>query len=237
MLSEALTDAQIEQLAARLSANRNPGALTLEAVDGLFCALIAAPTLVTPSVYLPVILGSDASGSPVFADRTDATETLSLLTRYWNSIAEDFRSGDQLHLPYIEEPGTDHILGRDWARGYLKGTRLAPEGWSRLFQDEQEGLSLMIPVVAGEVDPLWPPEPLSVERSDEILKDMIAGAARAYRYFQADRERGTGRLSASSFQGPVVRAAPKVGRNETCPCGSGKKFKHCCGAGPRGSVH
>jgi len=23
---------------------------------------------------------------------------------------------------------------------------------------------------------------------------------------------------------------PKVGRNEACPCGSGKKFKHCCGS-------
>jgi hypothetical protein len=30
--------------------------------------------------------------------------------------------------------------------------------------------------------------------------------------------------------GPVVREAPKVGRNEPCPCGSGKKFKKCCGA-------
>jgi hypothetical protein len=29
--------------------------------------------------------------------------------------------------------------------------------------------------------------------------------------------------------GPVVREAPKVGRNEPCPCGSGKKFKKCCG--------
>src|SRR5262249_53323904 len=26
-----------------------------------------------------------------------------------------------------------------------------------------------------------------------------------------------------------VRVGPKVGRNEPCPCGSGKKFKHCCG--------
>ncbi|RME95111.1 MAG: preprotein translocase subunit SecA, partial [Verrucomicrobia bacterium] len=26
-----------------------------------------------------------------------------------------------------------------------------------------------------------------------------------------------------------VRAGPKVGRNEPCPCGSGKKYKHCCG--------
>jgi SEC-C motif-containing protein len=27
----------------------------------------------------------------------------------------------------------------------------------------------------------------------------------------------------------VVRASPKVGRNESCPCGSGKKYKQCCG--------
>ena len=31
-------------------------------------------------------------------------------------------------------------------------------------------------------------------------------------------------------QKPVVRAAPKVGRNEPCACGSGKKHKKCCGA-------
>ena len=28
---------------------------------------------------------------------------------------------------------------------------------------------------------------------------------------------------------PVVRAEQKVGRNEPCPCGSGKKYKQCCG--------
>ena len=29
---------------------------------------------------------------------------------------------------------------------------------------------------------------------------------------------------------PVVREAPKVGRNDPCTCGSGRKFKKCCGA-------
>jgi SEC-C motif-containing protein len=29
----------------------------------------------------------------------------------------------------------------------------------------------------------------------------------------------------------VVRTSPKVGRNDPCPCGSGKKYKKCCGAG------
>ena len=28
---------------------------------------------------------------------------------------------------------------------------------------------------------------------------------------------------------PVVNQEPKVGRNEPCPCGSGKKYKNCCG--------
>jgi SEC-C motif-containing protein len=27
----------------------------------------------------------------------------------------------------------------------------------------------------------------------------------------------------------ITRSSPKVGRNEPCPCGSGKKYKHCCG--------
>ena len=28
----------------------------------------------------------------------------------------------------------------------------------------------------------------------------------------------------------IVRETPKVGRNDPCPCGSGKKYKKCCGA-------
>ncbi|MCA9066876.1 MAG: SEC-C domain-containing protein, partial [Planctomycetaceae bacterium] len=28
---------------------------------------------------------------------------------------------------------------------------------------------------------------------------------------------------------PIVNDEPKVGRNDPCPCGSGKKYKKCCG--------
>jgi preprotein translocase subunit SecA len=34
---------------------------------------------------------------------------------------------------------------------------------------------------------------------------------------------------AATEKAKPVRSGPKVGRNDTCPCGSGKKFKHCCG--------
>ncbi|MBV8973556.1 MAG: SEC-C domain-containing protein [Sinobacteraceae bacterium] len=37
-------------------------------------------------------------------------------------------------------------------------------------------------------------------------------------------------LPAPELQGTFVRSERKVGRNEPCPCGSGKKYKHCHGA-------
>lgn len=44
---------------------------------------------------------------------------------------------------------------------------------------------------------------------------------------------GMGPTALSSRSRPenaqVVRTVPKVGRNDPCPCGSGKKYKHCCG--------
>ena len=42
---------------------------------------------------------------------------------------------------------------------------------------------------------------------------------------------------ASCVVEPIRRAAPKTGRNEPCPCGSGKKFKRCCGSTPSGAVY
>ena len=38
--------------------------------------------------------------------------------------------------------------------------------------------------------------------------------------------------AAPSGNPPVPRAAPRIGRNDYCPCRSGKKFKNCCGATP-----
>ncbi len=42
---------------------------------------------------------------------------------------------------------------------------------------------------------------------------------------------GEGRAETGEAQAEPVRRGPKVGRNDPCPCGSGRKFKHCCGRG------
>jgi len=43
-------------------------------------------------------------------------------------------------------------------------------------------------------------------------------------------EEGKGHEHHRQPQAPVVRDTPKLGRNDPCGCGSGKKFKKCCGA-------
>jgi uncharacterized protein YecA (UPF0149 family) len=37
-------------------------------------------------------------------------------------------------------------------------------------------------------------------------------------------------IGAASEKTPAAAASQKVGRNDPCPCGSGKKYKKCCGA-------
>jgi hypothetical protein len=53
--------------------------------------------------------------------------------------------------------------------------------------------------------------------------------------FRQDRAKNPTRAAPNSKLNPVVschtrRVTPKTGRNEPCPCGSGKKYKKCCGA-------
>lgn len=60
-------------------------------------------------------------------------------------------------------------------------------------------------------------EVVTVEHSDPELAALVERWVRGPR-----REL---RLGAE----PLVRAAPKVGRNDPCVCGSGKKSKKCCG--------
>jgi len=114
-----------------------------------------SPESVPPSEYLPVIFGSEPTDSGAFADLEDANLVMSLLMRYWNSIIADLER-ESIHLSYIVKPGTDGIVGREWARGFLLGTRLAPEGWSDFWESEGDGQIMSIPLVAGELEPEWP---------------------------------------------------------------------------------
>lgn len=63
----------------------------------------------------------------------------------------------------------------------------------------------------------------------EILKAELSRGEQAYREQQRRQARLNSRQDHRGKQTePVNAESKKVGRNDTCPCGSGKKFKHCC---------
>ncbi|MDK1031284.1 MAG: SEC-C metal-binding domain-containing protein [Planctomycetia bacterium] len=70
----------------------------------------------------------------------------------------------------------------------------------------------------------------------EALSRIWAGQAAEHQEaegaFELQRRAALEASQTSEQEGPrkpIVRAQPRVGRNQPCPCGSGKKFKHCCG--------
>ncbi|MGH8190997.1 MAG: SEC-C metal-binding domain-containing protein [Rhodanobacteraceae bacterium] len=64
------------------------------------------------------------------------------------------------------------------------------------------------------------------QQREEPAKKVPAAAATIYRYWQPYRRTG----ATPAVLAPIARSHPKVGRNDPCPCGGGKKFKNCCGA-------
>jgi Preprotein translocase subunit SecA (ATPase, RNA helicase) len=66
--------------------------------------------------------------------------------------------------------------------------------------------------------------------------DIKTAPAKSSRGDEPERQGETSRTMRPSSGGhtasePIRRHGDKVGRNDPCPCGSGKKYKHCCGAG------
>ena len=64
----------------------------------------------------------------------------------------------------------------------------------------------------------------------KLVKDLnaIDDARKGMKEFFGKEKQAT-RYNNSSEE-PFLRAEPKISRNEPCPCGSGKKYKKCCGA-------
>ena len=224
-----LTDAELERLGTFLRGLKNPDRLTLEGLDGLFCALIAGPDTVMPSEYLPVVWGGEMADEDAFESEAEAMEVLELMMRHWNAIVAEFET-ERVYLPLLDAPDEKGVPGRAWARGFMRGVALRRRSWVPMFTDDNEGQLLAIPLVAGEMDEAWPEAKLTDEQREHVESYMIAGAGRAYRRFAAERREGA-RLSREA--GTVRREAPKVGRNEPCPCGSGRKYKQCCGTADR----
>jgi uncharacterized protein YecA (UPF0149 family) len=117
---------------------------------------------------------------------------------------------------------------------------LRPEAWGELDEDEDlaDALDPVMRLVAdaqqdddaGQVeeaddaddDEYW--EPIADDERESVIHEMLDGVQDVYDHFRDARER-------AFSPAPVRRDAAKVGRNDPCPCGSGRKYKLCHGAG------
>jgi uncharacterized protein len=215
-----LTEAELSRLTKFLTKCRGGKAMNVEEVDGFFAALIAGPEVVPPSEYLPEVFGGDMSKA--FAGPDEANQILGLLMRHWNVIAATLHEGD-VYLPILMLDDDGVCEGTDWARGFMRGVDIRKAEWAELFTDEKYG-GCMVPVMMlyheHDEDPELRPGLISPEQREEVFVQMAAGIVRAYRYFRADPQPAP---EAETHVRP-----DKIGRNEPCPCGSGKKYKRCC---------
>jgi uncharacterized protein len=225
-LEGALTDAELDRLAEFLRKSKGGQAMNIEEVDGLFAALIAGPEVVPPSEYLPEVFGGEMSDTCEFAGLDEANDILGLIMRHWNVIAATLHKGD-VYLPLLLEDDNGVCQGSDWARGFMRGVGMRRAAWAELFTDEEQW-GWMIPVLMlcheHDEDPELRPGPIGPEMREEIIVGMAAGIVRAYRSFRPLRQRVAHVYGAEPHGGPC-----KIGRNDQCPCGSGKKHKRCCG--------
>jgi uncharacterized protein len=226
---QPLTDAELDKLADVLKRFGDKQAMNLEMLDGFFAALICGPTTVPPSEYLPEIWGGEMINEAVFQSKPMLQEFISLVMRHWNAICHTLQS-DNDFLPLIERDESGIAYANDWANGFMRGMGMRRNSWAALMDDEDLAGSL-VPILAlaheHHPDPEMRPykEPISPEMREKLIVGAAAGVMAIYDYFESERLLGaTPHIAATTFR----RDAPKVGRNEPCPCGSGRKFKHCC---------
>jgi|TARA_R110000782_G_scaffold63732_1_gene130417 uncharacterized protein len=199
-----------------------------ESLDGFFAALSCCPDLVMPSEYLPIIKSSTSDeGELIFEDMNEAERFMNLINRHWNHVNHQLDQND-VFLPLLLEDEDDCYFGNDWAKGFLAGTHLRHSIWVEFFDDEEHA-GAMVPIWAlaheNHLDPEMRPykEPINDELREKLLIGAAAGVILIHRYFFDDRRANTSRTTT------FIGTSGKTGRNDPCLCGSGKKFKKCCG--------
>ena len=228
-----LDDAQIQQLAELLEQRAVPfKGFNLEALDGFVSALVVGPDIVLPSEWQPSVWGMP----PRWDNEEEVVAVQALLMGHWNMAAARARhDGDDLpdHLApllwFPEDLQGEHDdtvdVGRDWALGFFRGVELREAAWEQWLDDNawiDEIFGLLDQLASGEVineDPTTSGTPISYRERLEIVFSLPGMLADLHQH----------RIAALTPRVPIRRQATPE-RNAPCPCGSGKKYKKCCGA-------
>lgn len=233
MYDGRLDDKQIERLEDILEKHAIPnGGFTLESLDGYLSALVVSPERIMPSEWLPTVWGDK---QPEWSSQQESFEVNELLVMHWNRCVALAQLGHKLPddlfplLMLPENPESSHpdstIIGTLWAMGFIQGTKLRLDAWLECLGKEKwitEIFSLMLELSTGEKitgKKTKKPKPISYNDRLDIIAEIPGMIADLNQY----------RLANLPPFEPVRREATPE-RNDPCPCGSGRKYKKCCGA-------
>jgi uncharacterized protein len=187
-------------------------------LDGYFAALACAPDAITPSSWMPVIWGGDEF-SPEWESTQEFTRFSQAILAHYNNVTSDFQL-DGYEPLFMEGSNNDGplLVVDDWCEGFLRGLTL----WRQLSTPDDKQLEYHLQAIRIfgmnlGVDAL---QSMKDEEIHRLQVGIQLSVAELYQYFFKP---------VKTADATFVRASPKVGRNRPCPCGSGKKYKKCCG--------
>ncbi|MDI1260528.1 UPF0149 family protein [Aquabacterium sp.] len=232
-----LSDADINELDDLLAAVPAP----LEAVDavmldGYLCGILVQPVLLTPEQWLPPIFGETGQVPAPTEGWTAAQNTrlLALIERRREEILRGILENSWFDpiVPQLEDDDGKLLTGKDAMEGL--GYWVAGFEWALANFPQLEDLgSAAVPDV---LESLWRHLPEQDETQAEMtkaldqehpLRNLDEGIQQLVFDVVDLAEVGVAeRIKVTT----VKHETPKLGRNDPCHCGSGKKFKQCHGA-------
>ena len=229
-MNDKLTDDELSNLQNFLD---TPGlgdtSMDVAIMEGYFAALAAGPHAVLPSQWLPWVWDMDAGAvQPPFADVGEANAWMQVIFRQYNGVVRDLMETPAAFRPIYERDPRWSALA--WCQGFLFGVELGEDDWAPLLESQPTWMTPFTRL--GTDDGLA----LTEKHGDaEVwLEQILPSLLKIHEYGRKQREAVSGGTVQDTFPfgtrmpGSPTRTAPKVGRNDPCPCGSGMKFKKCC---------
>ena len=225
-----LSEEEIQELEAFLMEDRDGvDAMMFDAMDGLLHAVAIGPTTLMPRQWLPPIWGhtEDQGMVPAVQSLNQLNRILELVMRHFNSIIAGLEDDPPDIYPrwnMREWEGKELDDAEGWAWGFVQGVNLCRRDWEPMLRTQQ-GQAWYRPIgLLGEDN--FGPDQEELTRTPtqraELSLQIPQAVIEMHAYWLPPRK--------AVYERKVAKTLPaKVGRNELCPCGSGKKFKKCCG--------
>ena len=197
-----------------------PYSMSLERLDGYLTALAVGHENVPREVWWPRIWSESGTDLPGFTTDVQESYVCTLLDRHFETIKRRLQLRYR-HVPWIEEDSQADVV-EEWAIGFSAGLDLQRGKWDAIAEHEHASLAF------AAIAMLLPAEQAGELNLPEQTEDSRAGILGKL----PDIIRQLYAVSHGQQVQPLFgpRRSQKVGRNEPCPCGSGRKYKKCCGA-------